>query len=575
MAKKSFSFKVAGAAGEGIMSTGLLFSKTASKSGLFIFDYTEYPSLITGGHNTYQVHISPEPVHCQTSKTDILIALNTDSLKIHHQELHPESIVIFDGETIKTPISEFKIPAKTLDLPMAKLALEAGGRELMSNNVGFGAAAYLAGFDLNIVNQIISEVFAGKDQAIIDTDLKAAASGYNFAKSKFPTPILQNPPGLQPKITMTGNEAVALGAIAGGLQFYAAYPMTPSSSILHYLAKNASKAGIVVKHAEDEISVINMAIGASFAGARAMVGTSGGGFCYMTEALGLAGITELPIVVFLGQRPGPALGLPTWTDQGDLKFALSAGNGEFPRIILAPSDPKEAFELTRRALTLAESFQTPVIILSDKYLAESRYPISFESETFTNKRFGFENNPKPDQTGFFPRYKADSAVSLRTVPGLAGGVYIANADEHDHYGLSTEESDLRIEQVNKRNKKLEEMSLEIPEQYWQAEPNAKITFLSFGSTKGPILEARENLSAEGTPTNHLNLSWIWPFPQNQVKKIIEAGTEIVIVEGNSHGQLADVIAQETGFMSKHNIRRFDGRPFYPEDIVNFIKGMKT
>lgn len=570
MAEQSFSFKVAGAAGEGIMSTGLLFSKTAAKSGLFIFDYTEYPSLITGGHNTYQVHFSSSPVNCQTSKTDILLALNTDSLKMHHNELNPESVVIYDGETIKTPIEEFKIPATTLDLPMAKLALDAGGKELMSNNVGFGAAAYLAGFDLTVVNQIISEVFAGKDPAIIATDLKAAASGFNFTKEKFPKPILPNLTGSQPKITMTGNEAVALGAIAGGLQFYAAYPMTPSSTILHYLAKNASATGIVVKHAEDEISVVNMAIGASFAGVRAMVGTSGGGFCYMTEGLGLAGITELPLVVFLGQRSGPALGLPTWSEQGDLKFALSAGNGEFPRILLAPSDAKEAFELTRRALTLAESFQTPVIILSDKYLAESRYPVTLESETFTNKRFGFETNPKSEENGFFSRYKTDSAVTLRTVPGIAGGVYIANADEHDSYGLTTEEAGQRIKQVNKRNKKLDEIKLEIPQQYWQEEPNAKLTFISFGSTKGPITEARERLSSDDFPTNHLNLSWLWPFPKDQVMKAINS-PNIVVVEANSLGQLADLIAQETGYIAKNNLNRYDGRPFYPEDLINFAK----
>lgn len=573
MAKQSFTFKVAGAAGEGIMSTGLLFSKTAARSGFFIFDYTEYPSLITGGHNTYQVHFCANPIYCQSSKTNILLALNSDSLKIHHQELSAESIVIYDSETIKTPIEEFKIPAITLDIPMAKLAIESGGKELMSNNVGFGAAAYLAGFDLSVVNLIVSEVFAGKEQAIIDTDLKAAAAGFNFAKEKIPKKLTEKLPNQEPKTTMSGNEAVALGAIAGGLMFYAAYPMTPSSTILHYLAKNATKTGIVVKHAEDEISVINMAIGASFAGARAMVGTSGGGFCYMTEALGLAGITELPLVVFLGQRPGPALGLPTWSDQGDLKFAISAGNGEFPRFLLAPSDAKEAFELTRKAQILAETFQTPVIILSDKYLAESRYDLSFETETFSNSRFGFEINPKPDQTGLFPRYKADSAVSLRTIPGVAGGVYVANADEHDHYGLSAEEADTRIEQVNKRNKKMETMAMEIPQQYWQEEPNPEVTFISFGSTKGPILEAREALSQEGHPTSHLNLSWLWPFPKDQVKKVIDTSKNIVVVEGNSQGQLASLIAQETGFIAKNRLNRYDGRPFYPEDIANFVKGV--
>lgn len=571
MANETSAFKVAGAAGEGIMSTGLLFSKTASRCGNYIFDYPEYPSLITGGHNAYHVHFSLKPIYCQIQKTDILLALNTDALKNHREELSADSYVIYDNELIQTPIGEYGLPGKIVPLPMKRLAEESGGKELISNNVGLGAAAYLAGFSLDSLTAVINDFFEGKDEQIIQTDIKAATAGYNSAKSQIPT-IQTSPPASNiPTLTMTGNEAVALGAIAGGVQFYAAYPMTPSSTILHYLAKNASRAGIVVKHAEDEISVINMSIGASFAGTRTMVGTSGGGFCYMTEAIGLAGITELPIVVFLGQRPGPALGLPTWTEQGDLRFALSAGNGEFPRIVLAPSDALEAFELTRRALTLAETFQLPVIILSDKYLAESRYSLNLDTETFKNSRFGFELKPTPDANGFYPRYKPQNPVSPRTIPGTLGGVYIANADEHNHYGLSTEEAGDRIEQVDKRAKKLEAALMEIPKQYQEKQDNAKVAFISFGSTKGPIKAARELLSAEDIPTNHLNLSWLWPFPTLQVEEFLNQNPNVVIVEGNSQAQFAGLIAQETGFMAKNKLRRYDGRPFYTEDIVTYTK----
>lgn len=571
MADNAFVFKVAGAAGEGIMSTGLLFSKTAARSGCYIFDYNEYPSLITGGHNTYQVHFSKKQVYCQSPKTDILLALNQDSLTLHKDELSQNSFVIYDGESIKVPIDEFLLDAKSISLPMKRLAQEAGGKELIANNVGLGAAVYLAGFDLAVLNQVIADVFKEKDQKIIETDIKAATAGYEFVKSQVQSQLIIEKGADQNLLTMTGNEAVALGALAGGLQFYAAYPMTPSSSILHYLAKNAGSCGIVVKQAEDEIGVINMAVGASFAGARAMVGTSGGGFCLMVEALGLAGIAELPIVIFEGQRPGPALGLPTWTDQGDLKFVLSASHGEFPRFVLAPADAKEAFELSRRAQILAETYQTPVILLSDKYLAESRFCFGLETETFNNARFGIENKPEPDKSGFFPRYRSDSPVSLRTIPGTLGGVYIANADDHDEYGLSTEESVERIAQVDKRNKKLESMRLEMPKQYFEEESQAFLTFISFGSTKGAIRAVREVLSKESIFTNHLNLSWLWPFPKDQVKTILEKSKNVVVVEGNSEGQLANLIAQETGFIAKNKLNRYDGRPFFVEEIVYFAK----
>src|SRR3990167_533041 len=245
LAKQSFVWKVAGAAGEGIMTTVLLFSKTCARHGLYIFDYTEYPSLIRGGHNTYQVHTATDPVFAQKNTVDLLIALNKEGIELHLKELSTDSLLVFDTEHQKIEPEKYNLKAKLLDLPMIRLAKESGGEEVMANNVALGASVYLAGLDLTVLNQ-----------------------------------------------TITGNEAIALGALAGGLQFYAAYPMTPSSSILHFLAAKAREAKIVVKHAEDEISVVNMAIGASFAGARAMVGTSGGGFCYMVEALGLAGITE-------------------------------------------------------------------------------------------------------------------------------------------------------------------------------------------------------------------------------------------------------------------------------------------
>jgi len=571
LAKQSFVWKVAGAAGEGIMTTGLLFSKTCARHGLYIFDYTEYPSLIRGGHNTYQVHTATDPVFAQKNTVDLLIALNKEGIELHLKELSTDSLLVFDTEHQKIEPEKYNLKAKLLDLPMIRLAKESGGEEVMANNVALGASVYLAGLDLTVLNQIITEVFIDKGPKIINLNQQAAQRGYEFVKSKY-QPLFTAIKQETSHLTMTGNEAIALGALAGGLQFYAAYPMTPSSSILHFLAAKAREAKIVVKHAEDEISVVNMAIGASFAGARAMVGTSGGGFCYMVEALGLAGIAELPLVIVESQRAGPALGLPTWTAQGDLKFVINASHGEFPRIVLAPGDAKEAFELARLALILAEKYQIPVILLSDKYLSESRFNITLEATTFANNRFGLTTNPAPDQTGFFPRYKlADSPVSLRSTPGTTGGTYIANADEHDEYGLSNEDSNMRTAQVAKRQQKLKEALAEIPFQFWQEEPKAVLTFISFGSTKGPIQGARQTLAGEGIATCHLNLSWIWPFPKDQVQKIVTSYPNVLVVEGNNEGQLASLIAEQTGFMMENKLNRYDGSPFYPEEIVDYVK----
>src|SRR3990167_8293191 len=281
---EDFVWKVAGAAGEGIMTTGLLFSKTCARHGWYIFDYTEYPSLIRGGHNTYQVAAGKNPIYSQKEKVDLLIALNQDGIEQHQEEVGENSLLVFDQEHQKIEIEKYNLAAKLIDLPMVRLAKEAGGEELMANNVALGASIYLVGLDLEILNKVISDVFADKGEEVISLNQKAARGGYDFVKN-------QNQPSLtiskqeRNLLTLTGNEAIALGALAGGLQFYAAYPMTPSSSILHFFAAKAKEAKIVVKHAEDEISVVNMAISASFPGARAMVGPPGGAFCYMVEAL--------------------------------------------------------------------------------------------------------------------------------------------------------------------------------------------------------------------------------------------------------------------------------------------------
>lgn len=571
MTKTFLNWKVAGFAGEGIMTTGLLFSKTASRHGLYIHDYTEYPSLIRGGHNTYQVVASPNPVYAQRRKVDVLVALNKNGLTFHKDELTDSSWILYDQEDDNIAIEDFGLLGHAFNLPMVRLAKSVGADRLMANNVALGASIYFLGLDIEILNAVIAEVFGKKGEKVIKLNQAAAKAGFDYAAKSGATIPAFGKGQPHSRLGMTGNEAVALGAIAGGLQFYAAYPMTPSSSVLHTLAAKAKDGDFVVKHAEDEISVINMALGAAFAGVRAMVGTAGGGFCYMTEALGLAGVAEIPLVVFEGQRPGPALGMPTWTAQGDLLFVINASQDEFPRFVLAPGDAEEAFHLTKKALELAEKYHTLVILLSDKYLAESRHTMELAATTFTNERVGLESHPQPDESGFFPRYRVtDEGVSPRTLPGTPGGTYVANSYEHDAYGLATEEGNTRTQQMDKRFQKFSAMKTEIPAQFYEADPDPAVTFISFGSTKTTLRAARNLLAEEGVKSALLNLSWLWPFPKEQVKKVITESKRPVIVEGNSQGQLGRLIRQETGLVVKDTLHRYDGRPFYPEDIVNYV-----
>jgi len=572
--KNTLNWKVAGFAGEGIMTTGLLMSKTCAKHGWYIFDYTEYPSLIRGGHNTYQVHAGPEPIHAQKWKVDVLVALNKNGLAFHKEELTSESMVIFDQEDDNVDISIYNLAGKNFNVPMVKLAQKVGGSRVMANNVALGASVFFLGLDLSILNQVIAQVFSDKGQEVINLNQKAAQAGYDFVKSNGGQPVvnLTKKPGTNNRLTLTGNEATGLGALAGGLSFYAAYPMTPSSSLLHYLAAKASKAGIVVKHAENENSAVNMAIGASFAGVKAMVGTAGGGFCYMTEGLGFASVAELPLVVFEGMRPGPALGMPTWTAQGDLAFVLSASQDEFPRIVLTPGDAEEAFLLVQKALDLAEKYQLLVIVVSDKYLAESRFTMPKPKTSYSHERMGIDTKPQADESGFYPRYRTDQPVSQRTLPGTANGGYIANSYEHDKYGFATEEGPERAAQMEKRMKKMELATSGMPEQYYEADAQPQVTLLSFGSTKNPIRAARELLHEEGIESAMLNFSWLWPFPKDQVTKVLNSGSKILVVEGNYQGQLARLITQETGIKVSDQLHRYDGRPFFAEDIVSYVKG---
>ncbi len=534
------NWKIAGAAGEGIKVSGLILQKTAFRAGFYTYGSTEYPSLIRGGHNTYQVAISSEPIQSGRTRIDLLVDLKNSTIA-------------------------------SLPIPLADLAKQSGNL-LTKNTVSLGASCALLGLDLTILKSVITEAFAGKDQAIIDQNHQAAQLGFDYAAKNFADKKLKLDTPKQPhqdKIMLCGNEALALGAVAGGMKFYCAYPMTPSTPILHYLAANAQKLNIVVNHAEDEIGVINMAIGAGFGGVRSMVATSGGGFSLMVEGLGLAGVTETPVVIILGMRPGPASGMPTWSGQGDLLFAINAAQDEFPRIVLAPGDSEEAFDLAAKAQNLAEKYQLPVIILSDKNMGEGYYTSQRPADKYKNRRYSLAPaGSESDQP--FSRYQVtESGISPRPLPGSTGGIHLANSYEHDELGYATEVSEERVKQMNKRLKKLETIvkagDVIAPQVF--GPKTAKTTLVSWGSNKGAIIDALAQLP----DTNYLHFSWMWPFPKEQFLGLVKNSPRLVAVEGNATAQLTKLIRQETGIEIKDKILKYDGRQFYPEEIIEKVQ----
>jgi 2-oxoglutarate/2-oxoacid ferredoxin oxidoreductase subunit alpha len=565
--KTSFNIKIGGAAGEGIKVSGLTLARSLTRLGYQIFGYSEYPSLIRGGHNTYQLHAGIKQVYSQIKAVDVLIALNKETVEIHQPELCSSSLILYDPGDFKLPAGKLK--GKYIGIEFIKLAQEAGGKPIMANMASLASTLTLLGLPIASLKEIIKKEFKRKSMDIVKINQKIAEAGRQVIEDKFSKlklKVKMPPQDAGKKLVLTGNEACSLGAIAGGLQFFAAYPMTPATSILHYLAQTAKNTGILVKHAEDEISVANMALGGSFAGARSMTATSGGGLCLMAEAISMAGIAELPLVVVNSMRPGPALGMPTWTAQGDLQFVLNIGHDEFPRIVLAPGDANEAFALSKLSFELAEKYQLPVFILLDKYLSESDYAVSPFPEKHLNQRFSSAS--KSDlKTNRFKRYKLTSnGISPRTVPGQKNGIHCCNSYEHDEEGLGIEDGKTRNLMMEKRASKLNEVKKQIPPQQVFGPDNAEISLISWGSNKPVCLEALKNLPH----VNFLHLNWLWPFPKKQVKDFIKTGKKTVCLEANSTGQLAKLIRQELG-VEVESLFKYNGRPFYPEEIAGELK----
>jgi 2-oxoglutarate ferredoxin oxidoreductase subunit alpha len=574
----SVTWKISGEAGFGIMSAGTMISKAFARNGYHTLATNEYPSLIRGGHNIITVRISSEYFESLNRDVTILVALHNLSVEVHKSELTEGALVVFDPKDKEWTQADFPKPVTLIPVPLAELVVAANGIPVMKNTIALGATVALMGVDFSYIESVIKDQFKTKKQAVIDSNIAIARQGYDYVKFHFPDVTsmhLAPAASSEPKLIINASEALGVGAYRAGLKFAAIYPMTPINSLISFLADHAKELNIVYRQPEDEIAGINMAIGASLAGVRSMVASSGGGFALMVEALSLAGIMELPVVVDLGMRVGPATGMPTWTEQGELQFAIHAGHGEFPKIVLAPSDAGEAYEMIVDAFNLADKYQIPVLVLTDKYMNESQWcvPKSVFTKPVTIDRGKLAKDGELPTDGSFKRYSldTDNGASLRSIPGQKGGVYISNGYEHDEQGVVTESPHERLQMAGKRLKKLNAIQSDVRPPTLYGEADADITFVSWGSSRGPVIDAIALLKQQGVKANLYHFTWMFPFAGAQVKEMLSKAKRIVDVEQNATGQLAALIREHTGVEITEKILKFDGRPFFPEDIVEAVR----
>ncbi len=566
-----YSIKIGGEAGQGIQTIGDTLARVFSRSGFHVFTHQDYESRIRGGHNTFQIRFSNKPVEAPRLNVDIIIALDALSITLHEGELTENGILIYDSDYLKQKHTK----SNFFDIPLVNLAIQHGGSKVMVNTVAIGAVLGLLKMNLDILLEIIESTFKKKSEEIVNANIKAAYAGYNFSIKNCLQCGFFVENTSEPKMLISGINAIALGAIASGCKFYSAYPMTPSTGIMNYLASKENDYGIIVEQAEDEIAAINMAIGASYAGVRAMTGTAGGGFALMVEGLSLAGMTETPVVIALGQRPAPATGLPTRTEQADLLFAIHAAHGEFPRVVFAPGTPEQAFYLTNKAFDISEKYQIPAFIIFDQYLADSEWTFdSFDLSRIKFKDYRIRGNDFEKMDTYKRHAFTESGISPLGVPGDARHVVVTDSDEHDEDGHIIEDAETRIKMVQKRLfKKLPLLKQEIAKPYFYGSEEPEILVAGWGSTYGVIKEVVDNFLKDNVNIAMLHFIEIFPFPlleKFDFLKLLKKVRHSICVENNAIGQFARLFRAETGFEFKYKINKYDGRPFTVECLKEKI-----
>lgn len=571
------SVKFAGASGQGINTIGMLLAKTLNDYGFKTFAYREYPSLIRGGIASYQVDFSNREINSSSRQCNILLAFTAESLNEYLPDVKDNGIVIYDQKDISlTQEQEYYIKDRgifSIFLDSESIATEAGGIKIMSNVVMLAFVWKILDLELEPLIDMVLDHFKNKN-VDLEAEEKCLKAGYNSPtyrpelKEKINTP--KSSVFKQSSYVMTGNHAICLGAISAGVRAYYGYPMTPATSIFKYLGNTSKETGMLVKQAENEITAVQLALGSMYMGTRALVATSGGGFDLMTETISCAGISETPLVVILSQRTGAGTGVPTWTGAGDLNVSLNAGHGEFPRCILAASDAKSSYTLTQRAFNIAEKYQIPVILLTEKQISESIFSLKDIPKDIPIERGLLETLTNNEQ-----RYQLTSTgVSPRWTPSKGKNPYLANSDEHTEDGTATEESKEIIEMAEKRKQKLQTLENDIPEPELYGDKDADLIFIGWGSVKNSVIDALSSVEKSKDMNKklaYLHYEYMYPLKTQVLNTLIEEGKRLVLIENNQLGQLGDLIKMQTGYEFKERLLKYDGRPFFVEDILDFLE----
>jgi 2-oxoglutarate ferredoxin oxidoreductase subunit alpha len=574
--RQTFAIGIGGSAGQGVATPGDIFAKIFSRRGLHLNAYNAYQSIIRGGHTFLTIRTGPEKVTNMGDRIDLLIPLNQDTMDRHLRLLGDGAACIYNADIIKPGVPASGV--QMCPLPVSQLA-DITRNKVAQNTLAIGAGLSMMGINFSALESVLSEQFKKKGEAVVAENLGIARTGYDYAASKFKPFALPLPTTENRYAVLSGNVAMAMGGAAAGVKFYCAYPMSPSTGVLHWMAAHARKADIMVRQVEDEIGVVNMAIGASHAGVRAMCATSGGGFALMSEGLGMSAMMETPVVVINCQRAGPSTGVPTKTEQGDLWQMLGAAFGDYPRVIAAPLDIRDCFALIPEIFDIADRFQCPGLVLCDLLLSEGRLSLDPKDLDFNRKIDRGElitTANGPVGNGTYKRYRiTESGISPRSIPGVPGYIHTAATDEHDEDGVLISDEFTnpvkRRAMMEKRMRKMVGIEAAVSPPALRGPRNSDVTLIGWGSTNGVIEEACEILTEQGISANQLQIRWLVPLRGEAILEVLRGSQHTIIVENNYSGQFARYLRSETSFVPNGHIRKYDGEPFMPHHIVEAVK----
>ncbi|WHX42347.1 2-oxoacid:acceptor oxidoreductase subunit alpha [Mesobacillus sp. AQ2] len=564
------SWKVGGQQGEGIESTGEIFSIALNRLGYYLYGYRHFSSRIKGGHTNNKIRVSTTEVRSISDDLDILVAFDQETIDVNYKELHEKGVILADAKF--DPKKPEDTQAALYAVPFTEIATELG-TSLMKNMVAIGATSAILDLDIQVFEEVVQEIFGRKGQQVVDKNMEAIKAGYEYTKEQLSgaeTMQLEKADG-QKRLFMIGNDAIAMGAVAGGCRFMAAYPITPASEIMEYLIKKLPALGGTVIQTEDEIAAATMAIGANYGGVRAITASAGPGLSLKMEAIGLAGITETPIVIVDTQRGGPSTGLPTKQEQSDLMAMIYGTHGEIPKIVMAPSTVQEAFYDAAEAFNLAEEYQCPVIVLTDLQLSLGKQtvePLNFDKVEIRRGKLATEELPEIENKGYFKRYEVtEDGISPRVIPGMKNGIHHVTGVEHDETGKPSESAANRIAQMDKRFRKISNLKFDTPIHKNAPHEEADLLIVGFNSTRGAIEEAMGRLEKDGLKVNHAHVRLIHPFPADEMMQLVNSAKKVAVIENNATGQLANIMKMNVGGHEKiHKILKYDGNPFLPQEV---------